>query len=124
MGVGPMSRIDRAKLRALLEALPPEGQLTLSRDSLLQLTDCSGGPVAESAPAGRLPEADLTPEEFGAVLHRSPVTVRSYCNAGLLPGAYRLRGRQWRIPRAALEEFQESERKAHETGRPPRRGAA
>jgi hypothetical protein len=64
---------------------------------------------------GALLEVDLTPEEAGAALHRSPVTVRAYCSAGLLTGAYRWRGRQWRIPRASLEALQAAERKAHET---------
>ena len=53
--------------------------------------------------------ADLTVDQAGQLMGRSPSTLRGWCREGLLPGSYRLRGRQWRIPRAAIAAFQRSE---------------
>jgi hypothetical protein len=100
--------VDRDALLRLAQALPDGTAVPVPRAWLLEILEGTEAPGATSAPLGM----DLTPEEAGAALHRSPVTIRAYCNAGLVPGAYRLRGRQWRIPRAALEAFQEAERAA------------
>jgi excisionase family DNA binding protein len=57
--------------------------------------------------AAQMPvQIDLTVEEVAAALHRKPSTVRSWCAARRIEGAYRLRGREWRIPLAALRTFQ------------------
>jgi excisionase family DNA binding protein len=64
--------------------------------------------------------ADLSVEDAGRVLGRSDSTVREYCRANLLPGAYRQRGREWRIPRAAVRAFQRAEAQPKRT---PRRTA-
>ena len=53
--------------------------------------------------------ADMSSEEAGELLHRSPSTVRDYCRRRLLPGAYRQRGREWRVPRSAVLAFQRAE---------------
>ncbi len=53
--------------------------------------------------------ADLSVEDAGRVLNRSTSTVRDYCRAGLLPGAYRQRSKEWRIPRSAIRAFQRKE---------------
>ena len=106
--------VDRDALRRLAQALPDGSAVPVPRAWLLELL--IGAERPQAAPT--LPLADLTPEEVGAALHRSPVTVRAYANAGLFTGAYRLRGRQWRIPRAALEAFQAAEAKAHRQRRP------
>jgi helix-turn-helix protein len=87
--------------------------MTLPAGWLLELLSGSGAPIVRT----KMPEVDLTPEEVGAALQRSPVTVRAYCSAGLFPGAYRLRARQWRVPVTALAAFQAAERKAHEDGK-------
>ena len=72
--------------------------------------------VLERLPEGEIaseessdPFADMTVEEVGGILKRSPSTVRHWCRTGLLPGAYLLRGKQWRIPRAAVLAFQRAE---------------
>jgi hypothetical protein len=98
--------VDRDALLRIAQALPDGSAIPVPRAWLLELLEGTEAPRASRAPL----ELDLTPEEAGAALHRAPVTIRAYCNAGLVPGAYRLRGRQWRIPRAALEAFQETER--------------
>lgn len=101
--------IDRDALLRLVQALPDGTAVPVPRAWLLELLAGSEAP--------RMPpvaiEMDLTAAEVGAALHRSPVTVRAYCSAGLFKGAYRMRGRQWRVPRTALESFQAAERKAH-----------
>lgn len=45
---------------------------------------------------------DLTVHDVAALLDRAPSTIRTWCGAGRFPGAYRLQGREWRIPRADL----------------------
>jgi hypothetical protein len=108
-----------AGLRALAEALPAGAPVTvtLPREALLELL---GGAVAPEPTARAAVELHLTLDEAGAALHRSPVTLRGYCAAGLFKGAYRMRGRQWRIPRAALEAFQAAEQKAYKANGRPR----
>lgn len=53
--------------------------------------------------------ADLTAAEAGDLLGRSASTVREYARAGRLPGSYRQRGREWRVPRSAIEAFRQAE---------------
>lgn len=59
--------------------------------------------------------SDLTVAEVAAELDRSPSTVRGWCGDGKIDGAYRFRGREWRIPRSALRTFVEGERAGRET---------
>jgi len=54
---------------------------------------------------GEADSVDLTCEEVGQLLDRAPSTIRTWAGAGKLPGAYRLHGREWRIPRGALREL-------------------
>jgi excisionase family DNA binding protein len=56
---------------------------------------------------GRL--ADLTVQEVGEELGRAASTIRTWAAAGRLPGAYRLRGREWRVPPEALRSLRDSE---------------
>ena len=62
-------------------------------------------------------DRDLTLEEAAAEIGRAVSTVRSWCNTRQLEGAFKFRGREWRIPSAALRRFRESER-AGAPGRP------
>lgn len=55
------------------------------------------------------PLVDLSVEAAGEILGRSHSTIREYCRRKLLPGAYRQRGREWRIPRQAILAFQRGE---------------
>lgn len=92
------------ELRALIEGHAP-GSL-IPRDWLLRQLDDVGSAGGEGVAE---PLADLTVEEAGRVLDRSPSTVRDYARRELLPGAYRQRGREWRIPRSAIRAFQRAE---------------
>lgn len=53
-------------------------------------------------------EVDLTVEQVAAELSRAPSTVRGWLGAGELAG-YKLRGREWRVPRASLRAFLDRE---------------
>jgi len=55
------------------------------------------------------PVADLTVGEVAEELGRQPSTVRGWLGSGDLDG-YKLRGREWRVPREALRAFLEGER--------------
>ena len=47
----------------------------------------------------------LTSAQLGARLHRSASTIRGWCEKGKFAGAFKLSGKDWRIPIAALEAF-------------------
>lgn len=51
------------------------------------------------------PLCDLTVEDVARELDRSTSTVRTWLAAGKVQGAYRLQGREWRVPRSALRQF-------------------
>jgi hypothetical protein len=67
------------------------------------------GAVPE-APA--LPPADFTVKGLAERLDRNASTVRAWCEAGQLEGAYRFQRREWRIPIAAVLAFEERSRRA------------
>jgi hypothetical protein len=52
---------------------------------------------------------DLTAGRIAELLGRDPMTVAAWCRAGLFEGAYKLRGREWRVPAASLQDFQRRE---------------
>jgi hypothetical protein len=93
-----MSLADR--LRALAERLPPGGSLTLTRDGLLDLAASDGGQADPAA----VP-ADFTVADLAARFYRSASTVRDWCEHGRFEGAYKLNGRDWRVPQAAVDTF-------------------
>lgn len=86
-----MGAMDR--IRALRDALPEGGSVTLTRDALEELL--AAEEVGE----------DLTVDEIARRLGRTAACVRSWAAAGKLPGAYRLQGREWRVPAAGLRSY-------------------
>lgn len=64
--------------------------------------------------------ADLTAEQIGVIVGRSPSTVRGWLNSGLIPEGYKLNGHEWRVSRDALEAFQNRQREGV-SKREPRR---
>lgn len=67
---------------------------------------------------------DLDVPAVAAVVKRAPSTVRGWLGGGLIPEAYRLQGRDWRVPRAALRRFLDRQT-AEPTSKPaPRRRGA
>lgn len=92
------------------EALAAEGALVPAsrvvdriRDVLVEL------PPMERADSV-LEDRDLSSSEAGLALGRSDSTVRAWCRDGRLPGAYRQSGREWRIPRSAIDAFRAAQR--------------
>ena len=84
------------RLQIAAEHLPPGSSITVTRETILEALAGSGA-------------ADLTVGQVAARFDRALSTVRGWLDRGILRG-YRLRGREWRVPLAALAEFQAAER--------------
>jgi excisionase family DNA binding protein len=84
-----------------LRAIPP-GSL-VPRDWVLSQLEMDR---SMTAPDG---SGDLSIGEVAERTRRADSTVRAWLNHGLFPGAYKLRGRDWRIPQTALQAFLEEE---------------
>jgi excisionase family DNA binding protein len=67
---------------------------------LLELATAEDGQTEQSAA-----RADFTVAELATRFHRSASTVRDWCEHARFEGAYKLNGRDWRIPLAALDAF-------------------
>ncbi len=87
----------REHVRALAEAVAPDQSVSVPARWLLELLQ---------GPPERPVVADLTCAAFGALIDRSPSTVRAWCETGTVPGAWKLRGKEWRIPARAVAELQ------------------
>ncbi len=92
------------RLVAELQALPP-GSL-VPRDWIL-------GRLAEQVPArdASLPATvDRTVHDLATLFGKRPSTVRAWIERGDFPGSYKLHGKEWRVPPAALDAFQRAQR--------------
>ena len=108
MVAGPeLSEPAVERLVAELQALPP-GSL-VPRDWILgRLADhppTPGTPFPVPAPA-----VDLTVDSLAPLFGKRPSTVRAWIERGDFPGAYKLHGKEWRIPPSALDAFQHTQR--------------
>ena len=95
------------RLVAELQALPP-GSL-VPRDWILgRLTE----PVpARDAPLPvTAPTIDRTVHDVATLFGKRPSTVRAWIERGDFPGSYKLHGKEWRVPPAALDAFQQAQR--------------
>src|SRR5205814_7168676 len=92
-----------------LAAMPP-GTL-VPRDWVLeQLSDgLPGAPAVEiPAPPARV---DLTIRDLAQLFGKRPSTVRAWVERGDFPGAYKLHGKEWRVPVSGVEAFQNWQRR-------------
>lgn len=119
---GPaMKAQGMAQFRRWLSDLAACGAMVPAAEVLSRLGDGGERPVPSVAPL----EPDLTAEQAGEALGRSPSTVRAYAREGLLPGSYRQQGREWRIPATAIDAFradQSAPVPEHQPRTPRRRG--
>jgi len=88
------------RLRELAGRLPPGGSIVLTREGLLDLAAVVASPVETLA----APD-EFTVGEVARRFHRSASTVRGWCEHGRFEGAYKLNGRDWRIPTTAVDAF-------------------
>ena len=95
-------------LRALVEAAPADSLVSVPRGWLVALL--------EAEPAPDQPAADLTAAELAARWKRGASTVRMLCEAGTLEGAYKFNGREWRIPWATVERYEQAQRSGEAVG--------
>ena len=93
----PMKIPDR--LTRMIDGVPDGASIILSVEDVKGWLSENGSGL----------EHDLTVEEVGKLFGRSPATIRAWIRAGRLD-AYHFRGNEYRITRAALEEFQGQER--------------
>jgi hypothetical protein len=100
----------RPHLRALLDATQGD-QVACPRLWLEAL-------LAEPARPARA--RDLTVDDLCQRFDRKPSAVRAWLEAGRLPGAYKLNGREWRVPPAVLEAFEVAQRAGQGSGRAER----
>ncbi len=105
-----MARPVLERLRATLSVMPP-GSL-VPRDWLVeQLADSSGRHTDSDSPASAAP-TDLTIAGLAQLFGKRPSTVRGWVERGDFPGAYKLHGKEWRVPASAVEAFQNRQRRA------------
>lgn len=94
-----LGALDR--LRIVAENLPLNGSVILTRESLLEVISDGSGRLKGQGSSS----ADYTVKELAAMFGRAPSTIRSWLEVGRISGAYRLNGREWRIPQASLDGF-------------------
>jgi excisionase family DNA binding protein len=93
-------------LRHAAELLPAGASVTLTRETLLAVIGTGRDETTQVL------RDELTVTDLAAQFQRSASTVRGWIEAGRFLGAYKLRGRDWRVPLAAVDAF-----RAHERGR-------
>lgn len=60
------------------------------------------------------PLKDFEVEEIADLEKRSPVTIRNWCRTGIIPGAYKLNKKTWKIPKASYQRFKENQQQPQE----------
>ena len=98
----------RDRLSALVEAADPEGSVILRFAWLAELlsVDNEQPPNAAASSTG----VDLTVQQVATLFGRGESTVRTWLAERAFPNAYRLRGREWRIPRSDVTVMQKNQR--------------
>ena len=93
------------RMRDLADRLPPGSSITLAGAWLREQLE-------DVPPDGAvLSDGDLTIAQLATRFGRAPSTVRAWIEAKRFPGAYKLRGREWRVPPAAIAAFTDAERR-------------
>ena len=108
----------RDRLESIVGALPDSASVTVPVGDLREWLECDGGAGGPDI------MTDFTVDDVAELLGRTPACVRGWCRAHRVPGAFRLNGREWRIPKAGLRAYLERARdgQGYEdacTGTPP-----
>jgi len=102
-------------LRAALAAMPP-GTL-VPRDWVLERVS-DGSPSLPTVEPPALPaRVDMTIRDLAQLFGKQPSTVRGWVERGDFPGAYKLHGKEWRVPVNAVDSFQNRQRRAKSDAR-------
>ncbi len=97
-------------LREALTAMPP-GTLVPRDWVLARLPEDTQGVPPAVTPA--LPRrVDLTIRDLAQLFGKQPSTVRAWVERGDFAGAYKLHGKEWRVPESGVEAFQNRQRGA------------
>jgi excisionase family DNA binding protein len=86
------------KFRRIVDVMPAGSSVAFPVDTLKVWLESEGGGF----------DPDLTVKEVAQRFSRSEVTIRGWIRDGVLR-AYKFRGREYRIPASALEDFQNKE---------------
>jgi hypothetical protein len=99
-------------LKCFVEALPPGTVVPVARDWLLGLlTVGQAGHVRHE-----LAPPDLDVKQLAERYRRKESTVRQWCEEKRFPGAYKQRGKGWRVPPSGVVAFEEAERASGQAG--------
>jgi len=98
----------RSDLEAIINGMPPGSSVSLPVDWLCGL-------LSEAMAAGNEPDELLTLEQVAERVGRATSTLRTWCNTGKLEGAFRLNGRDWRVPSTGLQKFIEGQKNSPKT---------
>lgn len=88
----------------------PPGTL-VPRDWLVEQLGNGSRQLPASASPTALGSTDLTITGLAEVFGKRPSTVRAWVERGDFPGAYKLNGREWRVPLSAVEGFRNDQRR-------------
>lgn len=83
----------------------PPGTL-VPRDWLLE--NLSDTPLASEERARSF--VDFTIQQLATMFGKQPSTIRAWVERGDFPAAYKLQGKEWRVPAASVHEFQARQR--------------
>jgi len=92
----------------------PPGTL-VPRDWLVEQLANGAGRQSHSDSAAAPGATDLTIADLAQLFGKRPSTVRAWVERGDFPGAYKLHGKEWRVPPSSVEAFRDRQR--HRTGR-------
>src|SRR3989442_6951390 len=100
-------RLD--SLRAALTAMPP-GTL-VPRDWVLERLSEDIPDVPAAVTPATPTRVDLAIRDVAQLFGKQPSTVRAWVERGDFPGAYKLHGKEWRVPVSGVEAFQNWQRR-------------
>lgn len=104
-----MASPELESLKAALSAMPP-GTL-VPRDWLVAQLGSGSVQQSDSDSPAASGASDLTIAGLAQLFGKRPSTVRAWVERGDFPGAYKLHGREWRVPLSAVESFRDSQRR-------------